>query len=79
MGINMRVGKNEIAAMCILLLPVNHSFNFQLFCLTPKVNKAAVNVIKKGEGGHSVHDRQSFGVIFFWQCSLLKRSMILQA
>lgn len=75
----MRVGKNEIAAMCILLLPVNHSFNFQLFCLTPKVNEAVVNAIKKGEGGHSAREWQSFGVIFFWQCSLLKCSTILQA
>lgn len=83
MGLYIRVGKNEIAAMCILLLWVIHSFNFHLLCLTPKVwevNKAVGSTIKKGEGGHLVCDWQSSGLILCWQCSSFQKCrMIPQA
>lgn len=83
MGMNIRVGKNRTAAMCILLLPVNHSFNFQFLCLTPnvwEVSRATDNRIKKRQGGCSAYDWQSFGIIFCWQYSSpLQCSMICPA
>lgn len=69
MGMDIRVGKNEIAAMCILLLWMNHSLNFQLLCLTPKVwevSKAVVNTIKKGRGW-----ALSMWLAFIWDHLLL--------
>lgn len=63
-GHDIRVGKNRIAAMCILLLPMNHSFNFQLLCLTRDVGEVSKIVLieLRRERVDARHDLQSFGI-----------------